>query len=115
MLIHLKPKIANIPLTNPALFAAVAVFDLKASILDILHDEKLMSNEHFAPGLDMFSGKCTQSITHIGEVHTGHAYRKACKYYCTTEGKYFTLPMISFYDETHSDRHGCLACIPFLW
>ena len=43
-LIHLKPKIVNVPLTNPALFAAVAVFDLKASILDILHDEKLMSN-----------------------------------------------------------------------
>ena len=78
-LIHLKPKIVNVPLTNPALFAAVAVFDLKASILDILHDEKLMSNEHFAPELDIFSGKCTQPITHIDEVHTGHAYEKAHK------------------------------------
>ena len=44
-LIHLKPKIVNVPLANPALHAAVAVFDLKASILDILHDEKLMSHE----------------------------------------------------------------------
>ena len=51
-LIHLKPKIVNVPLTNLSLFAAVAVFDLKASILDILHDEKIMSNEHVAPGLD---------------------------------------------------------------
>ena len=48
-LIHLKPKIVNVPLTNPVLFAAVAVFDLKASILDMLHDEKLMSNQHVAP------------------------------------------------------------------
>ena len=50
-LIHLKPKMVNVPLANPALFAAVAVFDLKASILDILHDEKLMSNKNVAPGL----------------------------------------------------------------
>ena len=28
-LIHLKPKMVNVPLANPALFAAVAVFDLK--------------------------------------------------------------------------------------
>ena len=114
-LIHLKPNMANVPLINPALFAAVAVFDLKASILNILHDEKLMSNQYFAPGLDIFSGKCTQPITHIGEVHTGHAYEKAHKLNYTPEGKDFPLPMISFYDETHSDRHGCLACIPSLW
>ena len=68
-LIHLKPKIINVPLTNQALFAAVTMFDLKASIMDILHDEKLMTHQHFSPGLGIFSGKCTQPITHIGEVH----------------------------------------------
>ena len=114
-LIQLKPSIVNVPLTNPALFAAVAVFDLKASILDILHDEKLMLDNNFAPGLDVFSGKCTQPITHIGEVHTGYAYEKARKFYCTNESTDFPLPMISFYDETHGDNHGCLTCIPFLW
>ena len=29
-LIHLKQQIVNFPLTNPALFAAVTVFDLKS-------------------------------------------------------------------------------------
>ena len=38
-LIHLKPKMVNVPLTNQALFGAVPVFDLKAPIRDILHDE----------------------------------------------------------------------------
>ena len=84
----------------------MTVFDLKASILDILHDEKLISNQHFAPGLNMFSGKYTQPITHIGEVYTGHAYAKVRNLYCTTEGKDSPLPMISFYDVTHSDRYG---------
>ena len=65
-LIHLKPKMVIAPLANLALFAAVAVFDLKASILDILHDEKLMPNENVAPGLDIFSGICSEPITHIG-------------------------------------------------
>ena len=41
--------------------------------------------------------------------------KKARKYYCITEGRDFPLPMISFYDKTHSDRHDCLTCIPFLW
>jgi hypothetical protein len=27
---HLKPQIIQVPLANPALFASVAVFDLKA-------------------------------------------------------------------------------------
>ena len=114
-LIQLKPSIVNVPLTNPSLFAAVAVFDLKASILDILHDEKLMLADNFAPGLDVFSGKCTQPITHIGELHTGYAYEKARKFYCPNEDTDFPLPMISFYDKTHLDNHGCLTCILFLW
>ncbi len=114
-LIQLKPNIVNVPLTNPSLFMAVAVFDLKASILDILHDEKLMLANNFAPGLDVFSGKCIQPITHIGEVHTGYAYEKSHKFYCPNEGTDFPLPMMSFHDETHLDNHGCLTCIPFLW
>ena len=35
---HLKPQIIQVPLANPALFASVAVFDLKAQIIHLLHN-----------------------------------------------------------------------------
>ena len=79
---HLKPKIFQVPLANPPLFASVAAFDLKAQIIHLLHDSKLMIQPNFAEGLDIFTRKITQPITHIGEVHSGYAYTTARDLYC---------------------------------
>ena len=112
---HLKPQIIQVPLANPALFASVAVFDLKAQIIHLLHNNDLMTPENFAEGLDVFTGKTAQPITHIGEIHTGYAYENARDLHCDPESDDFPFPIMSFYDETHSDRWGCLTCTPFLW
>lgn len=112
---YLKPRIIQVPLANPVLFVSVAVFDLKAQIIHLLCDTNLMTQDNFAEGLDVFTGKFSQSVTYIGEVHTGYAYELAKNLYCNPDSNDFSFPIISFNDETHSDCWGCLTCTPFLW
>ena len=111
---HPKPKIIQVPLANLALFALVAVFDLKAQIIHLLHNTDLMTPVSFVEGLDVFTGKTTQPITHIDEIHTGCAYQNARDLYCDPVSDDFPFPIMSFYDKTHSDRWECLTCTPFL-
>ena len=62
---HLKPKIFQVPLANPALFVSVAVFDLKAQIIHLLHYTNLMTQHNIAEGLDVFMGEIfSASHTH---------------------------------------------------
>ena len=74
---RLKPQMIQVPLANSALFALVVVFDLKAQIIHLLHNTGLTTPSNFAEGLDVFTGKTTQPITHIGKIHTGYAYENA--------------------------------------
>ena len=74
-----------------------------------------MTEDNIAEGLDVLIGKFSQSVTHIGEVHTSYAYKNAQNFYCNPDSNDFPFPIMSFYDETHSDCWGCLTCTPFLW
>jgi hypothetical protein len=51
--------------------ASVAVFDLKAMILSLLMDKRLMTEENFADGLNIFTGNPEGVINDFGEIHTG--------------------------------------------
>ena len=93
---HLKPNIIQVPLANPALLASVAVSDLKAQISHLLHHTNLMTLGNFAEGLDVFTGKTTQPITHIGEMHTGYAYENARDVYYNPDNDEFPVPIMSF-------------------
>ena len=75
----LKPTYGSVRLTNNSL-ATVPVYDMKAMILSILHDEQLMREENFAPGLDIFTGyvntDCEDNNLY-GEIHTGDGWARA--------------------------------------
>jgi hypothetical protein len=50
----------------------VPIFNVKADILSVLHDPKMMQHKHFAFGYDIFTGKPTdESTSHLHEIHTG--------------------------------------------
>ena len=91
---ELKPTYGSVCLHNGSL-ATVPVFDMKTMILSILHDESLMRDEHFAPGMDIFTGEvdktCSQTNDMFGEIHTGDAWTPAVQRFCGTEKKYMPL------------------------
>jgi hypothetical protein len=60
----------------------VPVFDMKAMILSIVHDDVLMRKENVAPGLDIFTGAVEggyEGNLNYGEFHTGDAWKPAVK------------------------------------
>ena len=106
----LKPKIVKVPISNG--FASVAVFDVKAQLLSLLHDPSIMKEENFAKGYDIFSGLTTEDSTQYGEVHTGWAFEQARAAFCGDDPDAFPLPLALFYDKTYVDIHGSLSCSP---
>jgi len=63
-LITLAPTIYKIEVRENTLLTSVAVFDLRAQVLSILHNNQLMKPHNFAPDYDIFTGKPTAPITH---------------------------------------------------
>ena len=55
----LAPKIYKIKVQNNTLLTSVAVFNLRAQVLSILHNNELMQPHNFAPGYDIYTGKPT--------------------------------------------------------
>ena len=48
------------------------------------------------------------------EIHTGTIWDAACKKYCGNDPNAFPLAFVCFYDKTHIDLHGSLACAQFI-
>ena len=86
---------------------SVAVFDLHAQILSIVHNAKLMQQENFAPDYDVFTGKPTT-------LHTGELFEPARAKYCGDDPTNMPCPLILFYDKTFVDLHSSLACYPVI-
>ncbi len=57
--------------------ASVAVFHLKAMIMSLLTDKRLMAEENFADGLNIFTGKPEGVINDFGEIPMGDALEPA--------------------------------------
>lgn len=93
----------------------VPVFDMKAMILSIVHDDVLMRKENVAPGLDIFTGAVEggyEGNLNYGEFHTGDAWKPAVKRIAGTSQKYMPFGMIVFGDKSHTDQHGTLSLTP---
>ena len=112
---QLKPTYGSVSLHNGSL-ATVPVFDMKTMILSILHDESLMRDDNFAPGMDIFTGEvhktCSTTNDVFGEIHTGDAWTPAVERFCGTEKKYMPLGLVVFGDKSHTDLHGSLSLTP---
>jgi len=95
----LKPKIYKIPIQEQTLVTSVGVFDLCAQILSIVHNAKLIQEQHFALNYDIFSGKLRTPITHYGEVHNGDLFEPARAKYCGDDPYNIPCPLVLFYDK----------------
>ena len=62
--------------------ASVAVFDLDTMIKSLLTDERLVSADNFAKGLNVLTGKPEGVNSDLGEIHTGDAWEPARERFC---------------------------------
>ena len=69
------------------------MFNLRAQVLSILHNNELMQPHNFAPGYDIYTGKPTSPVTHYGEVHTGDLFEPARAKYCGNDPCNMPFPM----------------------
>ncbi len=86
--------------------ASVAVFDLEAMIVSLLPDERLMSMENFAEGLNVLTGKPEGVNNDLGEIHTGDAWKPACRRFCGDVPHNMPTALVVFADKSHLDLHG---------
>ena len=113
----LKPKHKLVELSDGSK-ATVSLFHIEFMILSLLTDDSLMKDENLAEGYDIFTGKVDKDHPHnknYGEVHTGDAWKPACKHYCGTKGKNMPISLIVFGDKTHTDLHGTLSVTPIIF
>jgi len=113
-LTELQPTLHNVTLSDSSV-VSVPVFNVKAVILSMLHDKRLMQPHNFASGYDIFSGRMTdKNNPYLNEIHTGELWNTACNHYCGGNDNAFPLALICFYDKTHTDLYGSLSCAPFI-
>ena len=73
-----------------------------------------MRRENFAANYDPFTGNSTITNPLLDEIHTGTIWDAACIKYCGNNPNSFPLALVCFYDKTHTDLHGLLACAQFI-
>jgi len=61
-----------------------------------------------------FTGQSTITNPPLDEIHTGTIWEAACRKYCGNDPNSFPLALVFFYDKTHTDLHGLLACAQFI-
>jgi len=109
----LKPTLHNVALSDGSV-ATVPIFDVKETLLSFLNDPVRMRKDNFAPNYDPFTGTSTITNPPLDEIHTGSIWAAACQKYCGNDPNAFPLALVCFYDKTHTNLHGSLACAPFI-
>ena len=113
----LKPKHVPVLLSDGPV-ATVSVYNIEYIIICLLTDDALMMDENIAAGYDLFTGDVNKDCKEneiYGEVHTGDAWKPACKHYCGTDGDYMPVSLLIFGDKTHTNLHGSLAVTPIIF
>jgi len=109
----LKPIMHSVPLSDGTI-ATVPVFDVKALLISFLNDPQRMKKQNIASNYDIFTGKPTITTDIIDEIHTGSIWEEARREFCGDDPSAFPLGLVCFYDKTHTDVYGSLACAPFI-
>jgi hypothetical protein len=109
----MKPMLEYVPLSDGTV-ATVPIFDVKVLLLAFLNDPLQMRNENFASNYDIIMGKPTLPIMNLDKIHTGYQFEKEREHYCGNYPDDFSLALIAFYNKTHTDLFGSLACAPFI-
>ena len=103
------PKITTIKLQYTERKVDIITFDLKAMVQSLLDDESIYKAENFLPNFDVMEGP--ENYDHVGDVHTGSAWRSAHERMCT-EPEDILCPLILFIDRTPTNLHGQLSLEP---
>ena len=109
----MKPTMNRVKLSDESI-AVVPTFDVKTMLLSVLNDPTRTKKENIAPNYDIFTGKPIEPSDNLDEIHTGWAWEQARQFYCGNDPDVMPLGLICFYDKTHSDLYGSLACAPFM-
>ena len=109
----LKPKINTVQIFEDTT-VDVPTFDVKTILLLMLHDPNIMTVDNIAPDYDVFTGTRTTPTTHLDEIVTGSAWAPACNHYRGGDPNVLPLPLVAFYDKTHTDLFGALSVSPFI-
>ena len=91
----------------------VAVFDYMEVLMNMLDDPRIVNPQTVAKGYNIWNGKC-QSSNEYGEIHTGEMWHLARDHYIGEDDSKFPMPLVAFYDKTHTDGKGVLALSPFV-
>jgi len=97
--------------------ATVPVFNTKYMIMSLLSDQKLMNDQFFPDGYNIFTGDVDQSHPaneSYGEVHTDDAWIPARNRYCV-DASDMPVALILFADKSHTDLHGALSLTPIIF
>ena len=84
-------------------------------IMPLLTDERLMSIENFAEGLNVLTGKPEGVNNELGEIHTGDAWKPACQRFCGDVPHNMSIALVVFADKSHLDLNGSLSTLPIIF
>ena len=85
----------------------VVVFDTMEVIMNMLEDERLVCHATIADGYNIWTGKATESDC-FEEFHTGDLWEPTREEYIGEDDSKFPVPLVGFYDKTHTDEKGVL-------
>jgi hypothetical protein len=92
--------------------AGVVIFDTVEVITNMLSDRRIFCEENIASGYDIWTGLGEDSGVY-GEYHTGSMWKVAHdRYIAGTDN--FALPLVVFYDKTHTDVKSALTSAPVM-
>ncbi len=96
-------------ITKKGKSVTVPCYDFTCMFLSLIHDCNLMKVSNFIEDFDIFMGESTIiGPTVCGNLHTGSAYVATKRRFCRGKND-FPLPIIFFYDKTHSNFCSSLA------
>ena len=108
---NFRAKLVNVHVSHDRTLPVVR-FDLVEVLCNMFADERIFHPDNIAKGYDIWTGK-TEPCDVFGEIHTGDSFSEAVEFYVRKEGD-FGIPLVAFYDKTHTDVKGALSTAPFM-
>ena len=91
----------------------VVVFHRMEVLMSMPKDERIVCRSNIAKGYNFWDGTAVESNVY-GAIHTGDLWNPTRLAYIGNDPDKLPVPLIGFYDKTHTDNKGILATSPFL-
>jgi hypothetical protein len=91
----------------------VVVFDTMEVLTTMFEDERIVCPANIAKGYNFWDGTVVD-LNVYGEIPTGDSWNPTRDAYIGNDPDKLPVPLVGFYDKTHTDDKGILATAPFL-